>query len=80
LGKVAIGDSIFAFAGDQVYSYVVTAKFLVQEKDVFIEKRLENAQLILPTLDERLTLITCAQPGATHRLIVIAHPDYSHRD
>lgn len=78
LGKLAIGDRILAFAGDQVYSYVVTAKFLVQEKGIPLEKRLENAKLILPTSDERLTLITCAQPGATHRLIVIAYPDYSY--
>lgn len=80
LGKVAMDDRIFAFAGDQVYSYVVAAKFLVQEKGVSIEKRLENAKLILPTLDERLTLITCAQPGATHRLIVIAYRDYSYSE
>lgn len=78
LGKVTIGDRILAFAGDQVYFYVVSAKFLVQEKDVSIEKRLENAKLILPTSDERLTLITCAQPGATHRLIVIAYPEHSY--
>jgi LPXTG-site transpeptidase (sortase) family protein len=78
LGKIAIGDRILAFTGDQVYSYVVAVKFLVQEKGVSVEKRLENAKLILPTSDERLTLITCAQPGATHRLIVIAYPDYSY--
>ncbi len=78
LGKVAIGDRILAFAGDQVYAYVVTAKFLVQEKGVSVEKRVENAKLILPTSDERLTLVTCARPDATHRLIVIAYRDYSY--
>jgi LPXTG-site transpeptidase (sortase) family protein len=80
LGKVAIGDRILAFAGNQVYVYIVVNRFLVQEKGVPVEKRIENAKLILPTTDERLTLITCAQPGATHRLIVIAYPEYSYRD
>lgn len=78
LDKIIIGDKILAFAGDQRYSYTVTAKFLVQEKGAALEKRIENAKLILPTSDERLTLITCAGPAAAQRLIVIAYPDYSY--
>jgi len=79
LDQVEVGDSIVAFSGDQAYYYVVTQKILVQEKGVSLEKRIENAKLILPTADKRLTLITCARPGATHRLIVIASPDTSDR-
>lgn len=76
LNDVNIGDEIIVFAGNdqQPYRYQVTQKLLVQEKGVPLEVRLRNAQLIAPTADERLTLITCAQPGATHRLIVIALP------
>ena len=79
LDQVEVGDSIVAFSGDQTYYYIVTQKILVQEKGVSIEKRIENAKVILPTADERLTLITCTRPGATHRLIVIAYPDSSYR-
>jgi LPXTG-site transpeptidase (sortase) family protein len=72
LNQVEIGAEIMAFSGEQLYRYRVTAKLLVREKGASVEERLANAQLIMPTQDERLTLITCAQPGATHRLIVIA--------
>jgi LPXTG-site transpeptidase (sortase) family protein len=74
LHRVNLGDEIIAFSGEQPYSYVVTQKFLVWEKGVSLEKRIKNAQLIAPTEDERLTLVTCARPSATHRLIVIARP------
>jgi LPXTG-site transpeptidase (sortase) family protein len=76
LDQIEIGDVIVAFADDQMYRYIVAAKILVQEKGVAVEKRLENAKLILPTEDERLTLITCARVGATHRFIVIALPNF----
>jgi LPXTG-site transpeptidase (sortase) family protein len=74
LKYVKIGDEITIFSGEQDYHYIVTQKFSVKEKNVSLEARIENAKLIAPTQDERLTLITCANPGATHRLIVIARP------
>jgi LPXTG-site transpeptidase (sortase) family protein len=74
LDDVAPGDDIIAAYGEEEYRYKVTRIFMVQEKGASLEQRIENAKLILPTGDERLTLITCAKPGATHRLIVIAHP------
>lgn len=74
LDQVEIGDEIMAFSGDQFYRYRVAEKILVQERGVSLEQRIANARLIMPTDDERLTLITCAYPGATHRLIVIAYP------
>ncbi len=77
LKYVEIGDEITVFSGKQDYHYIVTQKFSVKEKDVSLEARIENAQLIAPTQDERLTLITCANPGASHRLIVIARPSSS---
>jgi sortase (surface protein transpeptidase) len=52
----------------------VIQKLLVQEKGVSVETRVQNAQWVAPTSDERLTLVTCAGPDATHRLIVIARP------
>lgn len=74
LDYVALGDEITVFSGDQAYQYVVTHKFLVQEKDVSLEERIQNAAWVAPTPDERLTLVTCANPGASHRLIIIAQP------
>jgi LPXTG-site transpeptidase (sortase) family protein len=74
LKYVKIGDEITVFSGEQEYHYAVTQKFSVQEKGVPLEERIENAKLIAPTQDERLTLITCANSGATHRLIVVARP------
>lgn len=74
LGYVMIGDEIIVSSGVQNYRYVVTQKFLVQEGNVPLEVRIQNAAWMAPTQDERLTLITCANPGATHRLIIIAQP------
>jgi len=74
LHQIEVGDEIMAFTGDQPHPYVVIEKLLVQERGVPLETRIKNAQLIAPTGDERLTLVTCAKPGATHRLIVIAQP------
>ncbi len=71
---VEIGDEITVLSGDQDYHYRVTHKFLVQERDVPLEERIKNAVWVAPTQDDRLTLITCANLGATHRLILIAQP------
>ena len=76
LEDVNIGDEIMAYSGPTgaMHRYIITEKFLVQEVGVPLETRIQNAQLIAPTEDERLTLVTCSKPGATHRLIVIAQP------
>jgi sortase (surface protein transpeptidase) len=80
LHRLNIDDEIIAFSGDRPRRYLVAEKFLVQEKGVPLETRIKNAQLIAPTQDERLTLVTCARPGATHRLIIIARPTASIQD
>jgi LPXTG-site transpeptidase (sortase) family protein len=74
LEYVKIGDEIMVFSGDQVYRYVVVQRSLVKEKDVSLAERIANAAWIASTQEERLTLVTCANPGATHRLIVMARP------
>jgi LPXTG-site transpeptidase (sortase) family protein len=74
LSNVEIGDEITVFSSERTYLYVITDKFLVQERGVSIARRLENGQWIAPTQDKRLTLITCAESEATHRLIVVARP------
>lgn len=76
LENVQKGDEIQVFSGEnpQPYRYEVTETVVVKEKGVPVNVRLRNARWIAPTEDERLTLVTCAYPGATHRLIVIARP------
>jgi sortase A len=76
LEDVQQGDEIQVFSGadPQPYRYEVIQRLLVKEKGVPVNVRLKNARWIAPTNDERLTLVTCAYPGATHRLIVIARP------
>lgn len=71
-----IGDQIMVFSGDRDYRYVVTDKFLVREGYVSLAERIQNAAWVAATRDERLTLVTCANLGATHRLILIARPWY----
>jgi LPXTG-site transpeptidase (sortase) family protein len=74
LEHVGIGDEIMVFSRDQVRRYTIVHKFLVKERDVSLDERIQNATWAASTQDERLTLITCAKPGATHRLILIAQP------
>jgi LPXTG-site transpeptidase (sortase) family protein len=76
LQQLEVGDELLAFsaADKTAHRYVVAQKLLVQEKGASVETRIQNAQWVAPTSDERLTLVTCAGPDAAHRLIVIAYP------
>ena len=57
------------------YYYVVVQTMTLAEEGQPLAKRQENARWILPTDDERVTLITCWPYYArSHRLIVIARP------
>ena len=71
------GDEIRLFVGDTPYSYTVAEKYILKEAGMPLQVRKKNAQWILPTEDERLTLVTCwpyQWPGNTHRVIVVARP------
>lgn len=58
-----------------VYTYVIESLYILREANQPLEVRLENARYILPTTDERLTLVTCHPYGSIqNRLIVIARP------
>lgn len=60
----------------QMYAYNVENIYILEEAGQPLEVRLENARYILPTKDERLTLITCHPYASTrYRLIIIAFPD-----
>ena len=71
------GDRLTVWADDRPYDYWVTEKYILKEAGMPLQVRKQNAQWILPTGDERLTLVTCwpyEWPGNTHRVIVVARP------
>ncbi|HUX77014.1 MAG TPA: sortase [Anaerolineae bacterium] len=75
LYTLEVGDSITVYAGDAPYTYTVTEILILPEGGQPMEVRIKNARYILPTDDERLTLVTCHPYGSLrNRLIVIAHP------
>ena len=69
------GDDIVVYSDETPYTYAVTEVLILPEADQPLEVRVENAHYILPTDDERLTLVTCHPYGSLqYRLIVIAQP------
>jgi len=69
------GDLIDVYSGDTLFVYKVNTILLIPEKYQSMEERIKNASWIMPTTDERLTLVTCWPPESnTHRLIVVALP------
>ncbi len=76
LDKLETGDRIQIDGSDgSSFYYIVTNIMILPERDVDIEQRLENARWIMPSTDERITLITCwPYYSNTHRLIVVAMP------
>jgi sortase A len=67
LDKVKKGDEIFVHSGRGVFRYVVRTTKIVKPTSV---------EVLAPTTDHRLTLITCTPVKlATHRIIVIADLD-----
>ena len=69
------GDLIEVYSGAQQVVYKVTALHILPDRDQPLEVRQKNAEWIQPTLDERLTLVTCwPYTNNTHRLIVVAMP------
>lgn len=69
------GDRITLQSAARAYHYIVVQTMTLAEEGQPVETRRENARWILPTRDERVTLITCWPYSAnTHRLVVIAIP------
>jgi sortase A len=71
------GREVFLYdgAGNQ-YKYVITDFYRLKDTGVSAQQRETNGRFILPTGDERVTIITCWPPtNNTHRLVVIARPE-----
>ncbi len=71
-----VGDEIIMLSGLHEFYYVIVNKMILPEKEESLDRRLENARWILPSNDERLTLVTC-WPAASnsHRLVLVAVPE-----
>jgi len=75
LYQVRAGDIITLYSNDVAYTYAVSETLILPEAGQPLEVRRENARYILPTDDERLTIVTCHPYGSLrNRLIVIAMP------
>jgi sortase A len=75
LHLLAPGDIIELYGGSYKFSYMVVNVMILPEKGQDLSVRLENARWLMPSTDERVTLITCwPATSNTHRLIVVARP------
>jgi sortase A len=67
------GDMITLESGGEQHLYVIAQMMVLAEEGQPLATRRANARWILPTTDERVTLITCwPLEASTHRLVVIA--------
>ena len=75
LVDLEVGDTFMINSGAKQFTYIIAEKMILSERDQPLSVRLENARWILPSKDERITLVTCwpAQSN-THRLILVAVP------
>ena len=69
------GDIIYVYAKGKKYSFVIANKMILEERGQPLEVRMQNAEWLGKTDDERLTLVTCwPAKSNTHRLILVARP------
>ncbi len=70
-----LGERLVLYDDDGSYEYEVTQRELFEEDGQTQTERHWNARWMLPTSDERLTIISCWPFSTnTHRVVVVAHP------
>jgi sortase A len=75
LHKLEVGNDIYLWVGDIPYRYRVSAQYRLPVEGAPAEVREKNLRWILPTDDQRLTLVTCWPPWSnTHRTVIVAFP------
>jgi LPXTG-site transpeptidase (sortase) family protein len=75
LVELEVGDEIVLYSDRAAHTYRVVERVIFPERFAKAEQRVENARWVLPTGDERLTLITCwPYESNTHRLVLVAKP------
>ena len=73
--KLKLGDDVYLWVGDCPYRYQVGVVYRLPVKGAPPEVEEDNLRHILPTDDQRLTLVTCWPYWAnTHRIVVLAFP------
>jgi LPXTG-site transpeptidase (sortase) family protein len=76
LADLNLGDQVIVESEFASHSYIIVNRMILPEKYAPLEDRIKNAQWILPSEDERLTMITCwPYESNTHRLILVARPE-----
>ncbi len=69
------GLEIILYDDDRSYTYEVVQQEFLEETGQSLQTRVNNARWILPTSDERVTIVTCwPNTSNTHRIVVIAMP------
>lgn len=75
LDQLKEGDLIQVSNGSEVFEYQVSLVTRLKERGVSLAQMVENSAWILPSREERLTLVTCWPPyESTYRLVVVASP------
>ncbi len=75
LAHLKAGQKIVLYDQEQAYTYEVVQQEYLREAGQPLKNRVMNARWILPTTDERVTLVTCwPNTSNSHRLVVIAVP------
>jgi len=75
LVDLKVNDLIILYSGNQKFIYAVALKMILPERNQPVDIRLQNARWILPSEDERLTLLTCwPYTSNTDRLVIVAVP------
>ncbi len=73
LDLLNFGDEVALWSPYGVFSYYVSQIEYIEDNNQPLEVRLQNAQWLQQTADQRVTLITCwPNNNSTHRLLVIA--------
>lgn len=73
--KLKAGDDVYVWVGNSPYRYLVGAVYRLPIKGAPRQVQQDNLRLILPTSDQRLTLVTCWPYWSnTHRIVVVAFP------
>jgi LPXTG-site transpeptidase (sortase) family protein len=75
LADLKFGDKIMVSSGSEVFVYRITNKMTFHELNQSIDDRLAHARWLMPSKDERLTLVTCWPYWSNeYRLVIVARP------
>lgn len=75
LADLPLGAEIILYDAGIAHIYRVTGREFLLERGEPLRDRLRNARWIMPTAEERMTIVTCwPNTSNSHRLVVVAEP------